>query len=112
MQPKAVLDSERDGQQARSGTVVTQPRPILVNDETRLTAILDEAASRPVRLEREGVIYRVVREDMDPWAGYDPERVRSGLRRFAGSVSVEAAERMKASVYRAREDGTRPSTHP
>ncbi len=92
--------------------MVTQPKPILVDDETKLTAILDEAASSPVRLDRAGVIYRVVREDLDPWVDYQPERLRAGLRRFAGSVSVEAAERMKASVYRAREDGTRPSTRP
>ncbi len=92
--------------------MVTQPKPILVDDETKLTAILDEAASSPVRLERAGVIYRVVREDVDPWADYRPERLRAGLRRFAGSISYEDAERMKASVYRARKEGTRPSRRP
>jgi len=92
--------------------MVTDSKLIHVDDETKLTAILDEAAAKVIRLERDGVVYRLVREDADPWAGYDPERVRAGLRRFAGSISAEDAERMKAAVYRAREEGTRPSSRP
>lgn len=92
--------------------MATYPKPIPVDEATKLTAILDEAAANPVRLERDGVVYRVVREDADPWAGYDPEQVRAGLRRFAGSITAEDAERLKALVYRAREEGTRPSTRP
>lgn len=92
--------------------MVMAPKPIPVDDETTLSAMLDEATARPFRLERDGVVYRLVREDADPWAGYDPERVRVGLRRFAGSISAEDAERMMAMVYRAREEGTRPSTRP
>lgn len=92
--------------------MVTYPKPIPVDDETKLTTILDEAEANPVRLERDGVVYRVVREDADPWADYDPERVREGLRRFAGMITPEEAERMKALVYRAREEGTRPLRRP
>jgi hypothetical protein len=85
----------------------THPKLITVDDETMLSAILDEAASNPVRLERDGVVFRLVREDADPWTGYDPEHVRAGLRSFAGTITPEEAERMKALIYRAREEGTR-----
>ena len=88
------------------------PKPIPVDDETKLTAILDEAASHPIRLEHDGVMYRLVREDADPWVDYDPERVRASLRRFAGMITPEEGERMKALVARARDEGTRPLTRP
>lgn len=92
--------------------MVTLPKLIPIDDETKLTAILGEAASHPIRLEHDGVVYRLVREDADPWVDYDPERVRAGLRRFAGMITPEEGERMKALVARAREEGTRPVTRP
>lgn len=92
--------------------MIASPKPILVDDETTLSAMLAAAAANPVRLEHNGVVYRLVREDADLWAGYDPERVRAGLRRFAGSIAAEDAERMKAAVYRALAEGSRPSSRP
>jgi hypothetical protein len=38
--------------------------------------------------------------------------VSAGLRRFAGLISREGAERLKADLYRAREEGTRPLDRP
>ena len=86
--------------------------PIPVTAATTLTEVLDEAAGSPVRLERNGVVYRLVREQDDVWADYDPERVREGLRRVAGLITPEEAERMKELVYRGREAGTRPIDRP
>ena len=92
--------------------MITFPKPIPVDDETTLSTLLDEATTNSVRLERNGIVYRLAREVADPWAGYDPERVRAEVRRFAGSIAAEDAERMKASVYRARDEGSRPSSRP
>jgi hypothetical protein len=84
-----------------------RPDPISVGDDTNLPRLLDEATAAPVRLERNGVVYRLTRED-DIWAGYDPERVREGLRLYAGSWSDIDAEALKAYIYRGREEGSRP----
>jgi hypothetical protein len=92
--------------------MTSDPSPIPVTDATTLTEVLDEAAGTPVRLERSGVVYRLSREDADIWAGYDPERVRAGLRRVAGLITPEEATRMKELVYRGREEGTRPIDRP
>lgn len=82
--------------------------PIHVNPDTDLTSVLVAAESAPVRLEKDGVIYRVVREDEDPWATYDPEAVRAGMWGAAGYLTADEAEKLKKYIYRAREEGTRP----
>jgi hypothetical protein len=92
--------------------MMTVPKPMPVTDATTLTAVLDEAAGTPVRLERNGVVFRVSREEEDVWAGYDPERVRAGLRDVAGLITPAEAARMKELVSRGREEGTRPLTRP
>jgi hypothetical protein len=56
--------------------------------------------------------YLVIRDPDDPWAGYDPEKVRAGPRKFAGMISPEEAERIKERIYRGREEGTRPLDRP
>ncbi len=88
------------------------PKTIKVTPETSVGSLLDEAAAAPVVLETNGTRYRLVREPDDPWAGYDPERVREGLRRFAGTLSPEEGERIKRLIYRGREEGTRPPGRP
>ncbi len=85
-------------------------RTITVEPDSELARALDEAAV--IVLERNGVRYRLSREDADPWANYDPAKVRAGLRRFAGLITPEDAERLKADIYRAREEGTRPLDRP
>ena len=93
--------------------MATATDTIKVTESTDWPRLLDEAASAPVRLERDGVVYRLTREeDDDIWAGYDPERVREGLRLFAGTLTPEEGERLKALIYRAREEGTRPIDRP
>jgi hypothetical protein len=39
---------------------------------------------------------------------YDLEAVRAALRASAGLLTPTATERLKAAIYQAREDGTRP----
>jgi hypothetical protein len=89
-----------------------RPDPIVVGDETDLSRLLDAATSAPIRLERNGIVYRLEREENDIWADYDPEKVREGLRLYAGSWSDMDAEALKAYVYRGREEGTRPLDRP
>ncbi len=90
---------------------INEPLTIKVDPDSALARALDEAATSVV-LERNGVRYRVSPEADDPWAGYDPERVRAGLRRFAGTLSREEGERIKELIYRGREEGTRPLDRP
>ena len=91
--------------------MATTPKTIRVTAETALPELLDDAAEAPVFLERDGERFRLSRAD-DLFAGYDPERVRDGLRRFAGTISAEEGERRKQLIYRGREEGTRPLDRP
>jgi hypothetical protein len=61
---------------------------------------------------RNGTRFRVTRDPDDPWANYDREKVRDGLRKFAGMLTPEEGERIKELIYRGREEGTRPITRP
>ena len=92
--------------------MLTATKTVAVTDTTDWPKLLDEAANTPLRLERDGVVYRLSREDEDIWAGYDPERVREGLRLFASTLTPEEGERLKELIYRGREEGTRPIDHP
>lgn len=91
-----------------------EPYTINVSPDSELAASIDtaEAEKRPIVLNKKGIRYRVVREDEDMWAGYDPDAVIAGMDAAAGSITPEEAERWKALVYEAREAGTRPITRP
>lgn len=85
---------------------------IEIDPDSELARALERMDSRRVVLESKGVRYTVTRREKDPWENYDPAKVRAGLRRFAGIISREEAERMKELVYRGREEGTRPPDRP
>lgn len=91
--------------------MATTPKTIRVTEETDVFDLLADAAHAPVILERGGERFRLSRAD-EPFTGSDPERVRDGLRRFAGTISPEEGERCKALIYRGREEGTRPPDRP
>lgn len=91
--------------------MLREPRTINVEPESELDHLLDEASKAPVILARNGVRYRLSIED-DPWANYDPEAVRKAIRAMAGTITPEEGERLKAEIYRAREEGTRPINRP
>jgi hypothetical protein len=84
---------------------------IHVTPETKLGDLLDEAESVPVRLER-GVVYRLSREEDDPWAAYDAERLRVKVRQHAGILTPTEGDRLLEPIYHAREAGTRPADRP
>lgn len=91
--------------------MATTPKTIRVTATTGLPELLREAAETPVILERGDERFRLSRAD-DRSAAYDPDKVRAGLRKFAGLISPEDAERLKASIYRGRDEGTRPLERP
>lgn len=88
--------------------------PIHVNDDSELPRIFDEASERPVRVERDGVVYRVSvdeNEIEDLWAGYDPDAVKTAVREATGAIPGDADEIIER-LYEARRVGSRPVTHP
>jgi hypothetical protein len=98
----------RRKQRKRGYAMVAAHKPIRVTEESDLAELLERAAAEPVFVEKDGVVYRLSRADdiEDIWAGYDPERVRAGLRAMSGIITAEEAERMKELVYRGREEGS------
>lgn len=92
--------------------MTTTPPTITIDPESDLGRAIDEANGEPVVLVQRGRRFRVTRDPDDPWARYDPEKVRAGLRKFAGMLSPEEGERIKETIYRGREEGTRPLDQP
>jgi hypothetical protein len=89
-----------------------EPLTIAIDPDSELGRALDEANGTPIVLVRDGVRFRVTRDPDDPWASYDPEGLREGLREIAGTLSPEEGERIKELIYRGREEGTRPIDRP
>lgn len=89
-----------------------KPLTIKIDPDSELGRALEDADEVPVVLERDGARFRVTRDPDDPWADYDPERVRAGLRAVAGTLTPEEGERLKELIYRGREEGTRPLDRP
>jgi hypothetical protein len=88
------------------------PLTITIDPDSELGRALDETDGAPVILERNGARFLVTRDPGDLWANYDPEKVRAGLRKFAGMLTPEEGERIKETIYRGREEGTRPIDRP
>jgi hypothetical protein len=87
-------------------------KTIRVLPDSELARLLEEAADGPLLLEKDGVRYRLDRDDGDVWAGYDPVAALEGIRAAGGSWRGVDAEALKAALYRAREEGTRPPDRP
>ncbi len=85
-----------------------EPKRITVKPDSELARLLDEAANTPLLLEKDGVQYRLDREENHIRADYDPEVAREGIRTAAGSWKDIDTEALKAHLYRAREEGSRP----
>jgi hypothetical protein len=88
-----------------------EPETIHIADDSELARLLEHVDSTALRLETNGVVYRVVRED-NAWAGYDPAKVRAAVRATAGSWADLDTDALIADLYRAREEGSRPADRP
>lgn len=89
------------------------PKKIYVDPGSELATLLDEAATTPLLLVKDGVSYRLEREEPeDIWASYDPQKVLKALEETAGTWADIDADAMIADIYRAREEGSRPESRP
>ena len=88
------------------------PRPVEVEPGSTIDQLIEEASGKPLVLVRNGVRYRLDRDEKDPWADYDPEKVRAGMRAAAGRWIGMDAEAFTEYLYRAREEGSRPPDRP
>lgn len=86
-------------------------RMIAIDPESELGQALDEAEGVAVVLLKGKARFRVTPEPADPWANYDPARLKAGLLEVDGLLTPEEGEQMIERIYRAREEGTRPSTN-
>jgi hypothetical protein len=91
-----------------------------VEPGSELDRLLDAANEHQIELEKDGVRYRVTRVDAIPassrvtladerdiWAGYDPGRVREGLRKSEGALVSVDRERLLADLAEQREQDSR-----
>ncbi len=90
----------------------TESVTIEVDPESEIGSVLARAEDAPIVLKLNGVRFRLEREADVSEFGYDPERLREGLRRYAGTLDPEEGERWKELLYRAREEGSRPANRP
>lgn len=88
--------------------MASKPVFIEIDPDSELGKALKNGDIKRIVLEREGERFYVSREPADPWVTYDPERVRAGLREYAGMITEVEGERMKEYIHHGREDGTRP----
>jgi hypothetical protein len=85
---------------------------ITIDPDSELGRALDERGDEPVILIRGTARYRVTRDPDDPWAHYDPAKLRAGLKKVAGLQSPEEGDRIIETIYRGREEGSRPIDRP
>lgn len=90
-----------------------EPVKVNVSAYGDLAKLLEAASERPLVLEVDGVRYRVERERQNSHPDdYSPEAVRAMLRETAGSWADLDIDAMIDDLYRAREEGSRPTSRP
>lgn len=80
--------------------MVATAKTIEVEPGSELDRLLEEANGKPLVLVRDGVRFRIEREDAkeDIWANYDPERVRQALRASAGALAHIDVDELRADI--------------
>lgn len=81
-------------------------QPYKLRPDSELARLLDRAGRRPVVLESAGVRYRVVREVDDPWASYDPDKMRQAIEQSAGALEGVDVAALLRELDEAREQDT------
>lgn len=85
-----------------------QPKRIKVEPGSELARLLEEANEAPLLLEKDGVLYHLTAfgSEADIWVGYDPQRVRAGLKTSAGALSGVDTNQLLADIHESREQRT------
>ncbi len=88
-----------------------EAKTIPVPPGSELARVLRRAADESALLEANGVRYRVVREDDDPFARYDPARALSAVQRVAGTLAGVHATALVTELLaqRAQDSDGRPA---
>ncbi|MDQ2787523.1 MAG: hypothetical protein M3Y58_21250 [Chloroflexota bacterium] len=76
---------------------------ITLHTDDGLAKRLEEAAGQPVVIEHNGVRYRI--EPEDPFAFYDPEKMRAAIHAGAGAFKGIDREQFLADIREARGHG-------
>jgi hypothetical protein len=91
---------------------VATEKTIHLTSGGELDRLFEAAKESPLILEKDGIRYRLSREDDEVWANYDPDTVLAAIRTAGGTLSREEGEKLKSDMYRAREEGSRPADRP
>ncbi len=86
-----------------------EPKTIRVPEGSELARALDAAETTPVRLEKDGVVFRVEREGT---RALDHATALAAIDAAAGSWADLDVDAVIAYIYRAREEGSRPANRP
>ncbi len=91
--------------------MLMEPHRVRIDPDSELARLLDEVGEMPILLEKNGEVYRLMKEE-DSWAAYDSEKVKAAIRKTTGSWADIDADKFITDLYRAREEGSRPATRP
>ncbi|MGH2534493.1 MAG: hypothetical protein ACRDJW_19675 [Thermomicrobiales bacterium] len=83
--------------------MVSQTKTLRVPAGSEIADLLARAADTPIVLETDGERFRVIREDENIWAGYDPAQMRAALKYSAGALAGVDVDALKAEL-RAQRD--------
>ncbi|HEY7033531.1 MAG TPA: hypothetical protein VH482_19500 [Thermomicrobiales bacterium] len=86
-------------------------KTITVDPDSEVARVLAQAAEAPILIETRGARFRIVREDEDPFANYDPERARAAAERAFGTLKGVDVEKLLAELkeQRAQDSQGRPA---
>jgi hypothetical protein len=79
-----------------------EPQRFRIEPDSELARLLDAVGDTPILLERDGELYRLVKE-AEIGAGYDPQRTRVALRNSAGALRGVDREALLNDIQQARQ---------
>ncbi|HZS00278.1 MAG TPA: hypothetical protein VFE37_16305 [Chloroflexota bacterium] len=92
--------------------MAVEPKPIKITPSVRLADLLAQADRAPVVLEKNGVRYRLSREDEEQGTDVSPEEYQAILNETIGSWADLDTDALIEQVYRWRAEGSRPADRP
>ena len=86
-------------------------KTVVVEPDSEVARVLTHALDEPILIDTRRARFRVVRETDDPFANYDPERVRAALDGLAGTLKGVDVDALLAELreQRAQNSQGRPA---